>query len=586
MILNKTKSLTTLTNVGWKRAEKITLYYRKEYGNHLNEEDIYDSIKDNPYELCKVKGIGFKTADEIALFDFNFDPDTPTRHYYGNKSILDYGGGVMAIRDFKNKRDELRLKNPELEKEGVIFEAGLAWHEEEIKAEFILSQFARNALKEDVIVLQDEHVDKRLENMGLNSDQKRAVHTALAQPNVMCLTGDAGTGKSFTIAAIAKEALRKGKKVAAMAFAGKAADRVKEALAEYKVQGAVSGTIHKTLGLYQGITLDTIKPVKLSYDEDSHEHIETETLDADIIILDEASMIHNWLLACVINAKKPSASLILVGDPAQLPPVGWGTPFSDLLALGATHCHLEQNYRQKDEQDIYLLGKAIRNSRKYTPESEAAQLFYDNADWNAVKTSVINAKHLSLNSWQVITWTNRTREEFNLKIQNIVNPDNEAVFTVPCWNYKPNNQKISLEVRVGDKIMITDNDYQYSVMNGQTGVVTNVSHDEDNNICVDLDIDGHYRQIPVAIAENLLTLGYCITVHKAQGSGWDYVIFAQPFAVSLRAKPKRLYYTAITRAKTKLDLYSGMSESDFWANASQEEFERESYLSKRIRGVL
>ena len=584
---NNITVLTDFSKISWRRAEKIMISFRNDH-DISSEAQAVTIIKENPYTLCDVKGIGFKTADYIALFDLDLSADNPSRHLYGNRYLLhtNNNNGVMPLKEYRDSRRKLGLLNPDLEQEGVTFESGRVWDAEEYKAEITLSSFFKSLGKLNTHCSYGNVVDERLKSYGCNEEQREAVHLALSGKPLMGLTGGAGTGKSFTIASIAKEALKANKKVAAMAFSGKAADRVAEALEEADVSSPmlITGTIHKTLGLYEGITLSEVSEDKELYSEDGE--LDTQKrLDADIIILDEASMIHNWLLACVIQAKKPDATIILVGDPAQLPPVGHGNPFVSFIEQGMPVVNLEENYRQKDEQDIFLLGTGILKEEPYQPESSAINLTFSNSGWGLVKQTIETIKEQNLLDWQVVTWTNKVKEQANKDIQELLNPYGEPTIEYISGGYV-NGRYEKTTIKIGDKVLVRSNDYTYNVFNGQIGILESVSRNSENELCVDVRINGFLAKIPFAAAEDLFQLGYCITCHKSQGSGWNHVILYQPFGVSLKALPKRFYYTAITRAKNKLDVFSGLDKNAFWTNATQLPYIGETTLSKRIKGVL
>lgn len=581
-------ALSDFSKISWNRAEKIMLYFRKKYDIQTEQEAV-SLIKEKPYRLCSVRGIGFKTADYIGLYDLALSADDKARHYHGNKYLLFEGNnsGVLPLKDYRSGRKNLGLINPDLETEGVTLEAGRVWDSEEYKAERILANFFSCLENLNTHCNYDNIIDERLKSYGCNEEQREAAHLALSGKPLMALTGGAGTGKSFTIASIAKEAVKANKKVAAMAFSGKAADRVKEALQEAGVSSEkiITGTIHKTLGLYDGIQLSKVTEDKEVKDDEGE--IQTEPrLDADVIILDESSMIHNWLLACVIEAKKPDASIILVGDPEQLPPVGHGNPFTAFLEQGMPRVHLEENYRQKDEQDIFLLGSGILKEKPYTPESSAINLSFGDSSWRLVNQVIETIKDKDLLDWQVVSWTNKTKEQANKDIQALLNPYGEPTISYISGGYIKGKGYEKTQIRIGDKILVRSNDYIYNVFNGQIGILDNVSRDEDGNLCVEVKINDSIKKIPFAAAEDLLQLGYCITCHKSQGSGWNHVILYQPFAVSLRALPKRFYYTAVTRAKNKLNIFTGLDHDAFWQNATQLPFIEQTTLSKRIEGKL
>lgn len=399
--------------------------------------------------------------------------------------------------------------------------------------------------------------------MRLNSDQELAVRTALSGVRVMALTGSAGTGKTRTTAAIAHAARAQNKRVRVMAFAGKAAMRSAEAMREDGVDFVECTTIHRALGL-------------------KGQHAHGNPVNEHIIILDEASMIPNWLMAAVIRNMKPWATLILVGDPNQLPPIGHGTPFQDYLALGLPHVHLEQNYRQAGQVTIHQFAEAIRqqNPNLWTPAVNGvnARFNIDPSDAEAdFDAEIRRAAQMSLHDWQLVTWKNDTRHALNDHVQAILNPKSEILFTYRLWGQKDDygRDKEAL-VTVGDKILITDNDYNYGVFNGQTGIITDAQH---GLITIDFGLDEPVN-IAADDARDLMQLGYCVTVHKAQGSGWESVILYQPEPVAF--SPRRFYYTSVTRAKNAVHLFTTLTTRDFWKNVQQADNDPDSTLQQRV----
>lgn len=567
------RRLTSLTGIGWRLAEKIVLHFSQELDQELDDDDIFCLLEaSDPYRLLEVRGIGFKRADDIALLDFGYSRDHPKRHHHGNRAILSTrqpGGGkaegVLRLWEFQRGRKALGLVDKALELTGVAFEQGRVWLPGELEAEKAISRWAlQNLLGEPAVPVVD--VSEVAARQKLNDEQAFAVSLALSVPG-MVLTGEAGSGKTHTIASIVHAAERARKEVHVMAFAGKAARRAQQALNECGASATCS-TIHKGLGLPVG---------------------REEPLSADIVVIDEMSMVPNWLLAEVIGALKPGAHLVLVGDPGQLPPIGYGTPFEDLIELGLPRAHLVQNYRQADQQSIFELGRSIRTRR--APELEPRQglgfhfrLAHDDLAQTLLDEVVnLDAAGVALGEWQVVTWRNYEVHTFNRLIQAALNSQGEGIFDYPCWELKENGVIPRAEVRVGDKIIVTENDYRLGVMNGQTGVVTGVETVRSER-CLVATIEGERVAIPVVEAEDLIRLGYCVTTHKAQGSGWPHIILAQPMRMPFN--PNRFYYTAITRAQERFHLMTAMDRDEFWLNATEREHRPETTLMKRCRGIL
>lgn len=582
------QALYDLDGIGHRLANRIEKHYNdlhdeyRKYGSHdalfaklpaanrnlfgdndkLTEKDILTLIKHDPYELRHVRGINFKRADTIALRNYGIDPNDERRHKAGNQSIVEQNGPQPTWR-YRKDREKLLLRDPEHELKGVIQDHGLIWLPAELRAEEDLAE-----LFEDVLTSNQEPTPPDLSNLDLgplNEDQARAVRTALSGVRLMALTGGAGTGKTRTTAAIAHAARKLKKSMRVMAFAGKAAMRSQEAMGEDGVHWIECSTIHRALGL------------KGQY---SHPN----ELYEDIIILDEASMIPNWLLAKVIKAMRPGATLILVGDPNQLPPIGFGTPFQDYLALGLPHVHLEINYRQAGQVSIHEFAEAIRqqNPNLYTPAEAGVHLRFsiNPADAEGDFDHTIRHAHetLTLHDWQVVTWKNDTRHGLNQHLQELLNPNVTGLFHYRLWGMKDEyGRDMDAQVGVGDKILITDNDYEHGVFNGQTGIITGFSL---GDLLIDFGPGEGERRIPLEDARDLMQLGYAITVHKAQGSGWDTVILYQPEPVKF--SPRRFYYTSVTRAKNAVHFFTTLTTREFWTNAMQADNDPDSTLLQRV----
>lgn len=581
------RSLYDLEGIGAKLADRIKRHYndlRKEhekYGSHdhlftrlnaqpdlfrgsdeLSEQEVLTLISFDPYRLREVRGINFKRADTIALQNYRIDPNDPRRHEAGNQSIVEQNG-PLPVWKLRKEREKLLLRDPELETHGVILDHDLAWLPAELRAEEDLAH-----LFEDVLTSSNTLTPPDLSALDLgplNADQARAVQTALSGTRVMALTGGAGTGKTRTTAAIAHAAKRLKKSMRVMAFAGKAAMRSQEAMGEDGVDWIECSTIHRALGL------------KGPY---SHPN----ALEEDIIVLDESSMIPNWLMAKVVKAMRPTATLILVGDPNQLPPIGYGTPFQDYLSLGLPHVHLEINYRQAGQVSIHEFAEAIRqqNPNLFTPSESGVHLRFaiNPADAESDFDTTIRhaAETLELHDWQVVTWKNDTRHGLNQHLQELLNPHGTGLFHYRLWGMKDEyGRDQDAEVRIGDKVLITDNDYNTGVFNGQTGVITALEHGE---LVIDFGPGEGERRIPLEDARDLMQLGYAVTVHKAQGSGWDTVILYQPEPV--RFSPRRFYYTSVTRAKNAVHFFTTLTSREFWVNAMQADHDPDSTLLQRV----
>ena len=562
-------SLTELTGVGFELARKIQLTLGKDPHERGpgDEARALHKIHENPYELIQVRGIGFKKADAIAQFDFAVSEDSPLRHEHGNRAALaSHGSAPPNI--YRSERRKLGLLNPELEMEGVIRDSGRVWLPEVLEAEWTVARWLGRVREYQPafadLALSDE---QEAACEGLNDEQIQAVQYGLNGLAAMTLTGDAGSGKTTVIATLAKCAYLERKSMRVMAFSGKAADRAGEAMDAAGVDYVECMTIHRTLG-YNGRAFTVPE------------------LEDDLIVIDEASMVPTELLAAVIRRVPEKATLILVGDPAQLPPIGHGFPFADILEYGVPGVHLVQNYRQAGQVSIFEFASAMRNKESYHFEPrEGLRVHHSLTDdqLDTLSTEVVErCKEMSLHEWQVITWKNAVREALNEELQAMFNPNGVPILSYSAWGLRRGKGPPPMaELRVGDKVMVTQNAAEYGVFNGQTGVLDGTANVDGLQTLV-LDMGARTALVPLIEAEGLLVLGFCSTVHKAQGSGWDTVIVFQEDAVGSFALPARFWYTAVTRASNELHLFTKMSAAQLWRNATERERLPESTLLRRL----
>lgn len=575
-------AIRELPGIGSKLAKRVV--------EDLGEGDAHValvSIERNPYTLTEVEGIGFKKADRIALQSFSIGPDDVRRHEAGNRYILEQKG-VLTEREFVAERARIELRDPRHLQAGVDIEEGLYWLPEELDAEKGLERWARQITKAPDPLPELTEVQAAIcARLGLDEVQTHAVRMAL-HTRVLCLTGGAGCGKTHVVAALAMCRLAERGAVRGMAFAGKAADRMREQFDKYGVM-AEATTIHKALGfMRKGFTVDE--------------------LAEDLIVIDESSMLPGWLLWAVVRRLAPGSTLILVGDPNQLPPIGYGTPFSDLIAYGVPRAHLERNYRQADQQGILHMAEGILHRNRPQPaECVEMHLGVDQGNLESLFDSLIR-KHggLDFEGWQVITYQNETAERYNLRAQAVINPDGRPLFEYPLWRLgtgERNRPKYHAEVREGDKIIVVKNSSTLEVFNGQTGrvlgLVTKPKLVQRKNSVTGLweeqlgdtmphlrvEITGREVDIPEDEVEKHIQLGYVITVHKAQGSDWPRVIVMQPGKVR-DDTARRFFYTAVTRAKDHLCIVSCQRVVAWWTNAAADAPEQPSSLMRRLQRPL
>jgi len=369
--------------------------------------------------------------------------------------------------------------------------------------------------------------------LNYDSTQLDAIETAVSS-RFTIINGGAGCGKTTIIKAIASELKRKGERVKLCAFAGKAAARLKEATGE----GAA--TIHRMLG-YMGDQGFTVK-----------------TLKGETIILDEASMVNSDLMAEII--KRNPKRLVLVGDEAQLSPVGAGQPFHDLIKLRPDRVRTLLNCYRNAEA-IFRAASAIRNGNIPVSFEQTTEEL-----WRVVATGGPDGTHdailkairdgaVDFSKDVILCCRNGESdaqkcavESLNRDIKEIVNPaESDERFNI------------------GDRIINTKNISDLDVWNGTTGTVKAIDHAGGVWLTLDYPILDFVRSKPdkpeyisdVLIPKDKvkhLQLAYALTTHKAQGSQYRRVVFVCLSRDQMTLLDRSMIYTAVTRARTECNV--------------------------------
>lgn len=361
---------------------------------------------------------------------------------------------------------------------------------------------------------------------GLDDAQKKAVAQVLGA-GVSLLTGGPGTGKSRTVAAIVKLLRAKGTDVALAAPTGRAAKRLEELTDHPAV------TVHRLLGA-QGMTGGFARN-------------EEWPLDADVVVVDEASMLDVELTAALLEACPDGTHLLLVGDPAQLPSIGPGHVLGDLIDSGAVPVtELTTLYRQAEGGAIARLATAVRGGELPPVDSPDREVVVVPATGSAeaarrvvqlVTDSIPRALGIDPGGVQVVTPVHRGPAgtiELNKALKEKLNPGQGTV-----WGFDP-----------GDRVVATANHLDLEptgFANGEVGVVTGTGEGS-------LNVD--FSSGPVTVTGQALgdlRHGWAITVHRAQGSEWPgVVVVLPPEAGGMLSRP--LVYTALTRAQRHLSI--------------------------------
>lgn len=530
-----------LTPHGITPNRAVKLY--KEYGDRA-----MDIVKNHPYQLCKIAGIGFKTADRIAM-SMGFDQLSVERVDEGILYALTdaEGKGHLCMEKHAFIKACLKvLDTPQLTEDmvanraarlvysgklvsyqGNVYRSKTAYAESNLAE--LLSRQLRSARSHSYGGL-DAALDAEELRMKVKfaPEQREAVKMALTQ-GVSVITGGPGTGKSMILRAILDIYRRHnpGKEICLCAPTGRAARRMEQAT------GLGASTVHKALGLLAG--------------EDG-DYGEPQALDADIILVDEVSMMDIYLAGRLLEAVKSRAQVVLIGDSDQLPSVGPGAVLSEMIASKRIPVvRLDKVFRQNDGSRIAVNAKLIRHgnlSLEYGNDfrfvdsanlSDSASRMAELYMQEVARYGVDNVAMLSPYRQKTETGVNALNE----MLRELVNPPDEGKPEVVCGKRK---------FRVGDKVMQVKN--FEDVSNGDIGYIRNIfKFGDETTVCVDF---GDGRNMEYDSSElDMLDLGYASTIHKAQGAEYQSVIINLQCAHHIMLT-RPLIYTAITRGKDRV----------------------------------
>ncbi|MFZ5428040.1 MAG: ATP-dependent RecD-like DNA helicase [Thermodesulfobacteriota bacterium] len=510
-------------------------------------------LKENPYGLAyDIQGIGFKTADAMA-HKLGFEPDSPQRLeaavVYGLFALSDQGhlfyprdellervdamlGGVglgLLSEALDSLEAQKRVKVEPLPEQDISHAVYLThfykWEREIAeRMHAIASHPAASPSSKVAEVLPSVEAQS---GITLSSEQHLAVSQACSGKTFI-ITGGPGTGKTTITRAVVRVLDKLAYKVKLCAPTGRAAKRMSEAT------GYPSSTLHRLLGTQPG---------------GGFVHNEENKLKADVVVVDEASMLDAHLLLSLLRALPLTCRLILVGDVNQLPSVGAGNVLGDLLDSGVVEqARLTHIYRQALESMIVVNahrineGKFPCQSSKMPPEADFFWVECDDPKLAQEKIIDLVASRIPrtygfdpARDIQVLSPMHKGEvgtQALNELLQERLNPRGRELV-------KGKNR-----FRVGDRVLQTKNNYEKDIFNGDLGWIVEVDPRE-NELTVDFD----GRIVPYASAEiDELTLAYAVSVHKSQGSEYPAVVVpvvTQHFVMLKR----NLIYTALTRAR-------------------------------------
>ena len=521
-------------------SRAVRLY--REYG-----EETMDIVRNHPYRLCELAGIAFRTADKLAM-SMGIDPlsseridqallytltDAETKghlclekHAFLKEclKLLDTAG---MTQDMAASRAARLIQEDRLVTYGdSVFKAKTAGIEESLAYEIVRKM--RGSVEEYPDLDDSISGEERVLRFRLAPEQREAVKMGLTS-KLCVITGGPGTGKTSVQRALLDLYKKRfpAARIVCCAPTGKAARRMEQST------GVPSATVHRVLGLIAN--------------EDG-QYGDPETLDADLVLVDEVSMLDVYLAEKLFRSIPATARLILVGDSDQLPSVGPGAVLKEIIASGRVPVvRLDQVFRQKNGSRIAANAKLIRHgnlSLEYGPDFE----FYDSTDMS-VSAEIIESLYLQetarcgidnvvlLSPYRQKTETGANA--LNQRLQGKVNPPADGKMDAVHGQRR---------FRTGDKVMQIKN--CEDINNGDVGYITSITGTQTESV-IRIDF-GDGRLVDYENADlDMLDLGYACTVHKSQGSEYKSVIINLQCAHSVMLV-RPLIYTAITRAKEKV----------------------------------
>ena len=571
--------------------------------------EMYSVMRENPYRLAEdVSGVGFRIADEIAgRIGIHTDSDYRIRSgilytllqavgeghcFLPLELLLRRASELLGVSEenIRPQVDNLIMDRKLVAKGDAVFAA--AYYYAELNCANMLRNLNIPMLEAENLPAQDMAIRKRLERMAKNLSmeldelQLKAVEESIKN-GLFILSGGPGTGKTTTINMIIRYFESEGMDIFLAAPTGRAAKRMTEAT------GFEAKTIHRLLELNSALSDDDTRRANFERNQEN-------PLEADVVIIDEMSMVDIQLFQALLKAILPGTRLILVGDVDQLPSVGPGQVLRDLMNSEAfPMVTLEKIFRQAGESDIVVNAHRINKGEQIALDNKSRDFFLlERNDVNVIYKHMIQLiremlpKYVNATPFDIQVLTPMRKgslgcETLNGILQRYLNPADP---------HKKEHSYGNTVFREGDKVMQIKNNYQLEweivgrynipidkgmgVFNGDMGRVLEINETM-STLLVEFD-DGRRVNYPFSGLEEL-ELSYAITIHKSQGSEYPAVI------LPLLGGPRMLFnrnllYTGITRARNCVTIL-GSSETVRNMIDNVSENRRYTALESRIREI-
>ena len=553
------------------------------------QEKTLEILQNNPYQLVEdIDGIGFKTADELAL-KTGGTLDNPNRIKAGIiYSIKQYGfntGSTYCYLDeikimfskiiYNIEEVSFNEYLDELIDEGLIIQRGDKYYYFEMdEAEKNIDEYLKIRINKPDELFDEKEVERLLTNYEKTqgicyaAKQKEALNYFL-KSSCMILTGGPGTGKTTIVQALLKvySVLYPDDRIGLVAPTGRAAKRLTE------LTGIYACTIHRLL--------------KWDLHSNTFAMNKSNPLDLDVLIIDEFSMVDCLLLSKLFEAGRGINKVLFIGDYHQLPSVAPGNILQDLMEAGVKTIELDEIFRQaKDSGIIQLAHHIIHNEIENMDLFEQYRdiNFFPCINYDVVKNVKIIVKKAigegyDTNDIQVLVPMYQGVagiDALNDALQDVFNPIDE---------FNDSYQIGRKEYRVGDKILQLKNRPDDDVFNGDIGTLVEICRKDNFEYLQDtliVDFDGNFVEY-TSNTFNTITHAYCMSIHKSQGNEFKIVIMAvlSDYYIMLR---RNLLYTAITRAKQSLFIL-GSSKAFMHGLANYQDSRRKTSLKSRFKTI-
>lgn len=552
-------------------ASKIYKYYKN---------NTIEIVKKDPYKLASdIDGIGFLTADAIAQ-KMGFSSDSAIRAsagvlfalqeltqkghvYYPKTQLTAFAKKLLnidekfisqAIEDLAQQKSII-IENLGKGAEEAVFLPKYHWAEIEIAQKLEKIKNTPKDIDEISEKMALAHIQNKL-SISLAEKQTEAIQAALSN-KILIITGCPGTGKTTIIKAIIELFSLVTRKILLAAPTGRAAKRMSEATHK------IAKTIHRLL---------EFDPLKWEFQKN-----EEAPLKADLIILDEASMIDTLLMYDLLKAIPPTSSLIIVGDTNQLPSIGAGNVLKDIIVSKAFPViELNEIFRQAEQSEIIVNAHKIIRGEDIHIGNQGDFIFINETNENAVLNKVVSIikneiptrfNYDPVNDVQVLSPMKRGIVgciNMNKVLQEALNPQKFYI------------TKDKRNFCIGDKVMQIKNNYTKNIFNGDIGTI---SYIDAKKGVIYVNIDGNNIEYEYNELDELM-LAYAISIHKSQGSEYPAVVIPLVMSHAIMLQ-RNLIYTGITRGQ-KLVIVVGSEDAMRFAIRNKNILARNTWLKRRL----